>query len=119
MIFVLSLLMWLGLSSSLNITDIVSAIVVSSAVEVISRRVIPRGKGISALMQIILAFPRAVCAAVRMIVSRPLFTSREKGVSSDRLSEFAEVVSITMIPDELVVLKEDGKHVIHGVKKWR
>jgi hypothetical protein len=102
----------------LKITDILSAIVVSLAVEVISRRIMPKGKGVNALMQIILAFPRAVYTAVRMIVSKPLFTSREKDVSSDHISEFAEVVSITMTPDEMVVLKEDGKHVIHGVEKW-
>ncbi|GEM_PF-415473 len=119
MIFLLSFLMWCALSDLLTPEGIVVALFVSLIAELISRKIMPGGIRLKAMIRILSAFPRAFYAGSKLAFSKPLFTSRERSVPSDRIGEFAEVVSTTMTPDEIVVFEEGEKLIIHGVEKWR
>ncbi|MGC9384435.1 MAG: Na+/H+ antiporter subunit E [Kosmotogaceae bacterium] len=116
-IFVASLMIWLMLAPNYSLENIIFGLIISVVAVCSSRRLLPRGNSLRAFMKIISKYPLALFQSITLIFRKPNFTAYESEVPENRIDEFAKIISITLTPEEIVVMKEDDKLIIHGVKK--
>jgi len=116
-IFVASLMIWFMLAPNYSLENIIFGLIISVVAVYFSRKLLPRGNSIRASMRILSKYPLALFQSITLIFRKPNFTAYEVEVPENRIDEFAKIISITLTPEEIVVMKEDNKLIIHGVKK--
>lgn len=118
MIFIVSFFLWMVLSPELGPGNIIPGFFIALVSSYAARKLLPSGNFFEAFGKILLAFPVAVVQAFLLLFTRkPKFTAWEKTCPDNRISEFGEIISITMTPEEVVVLKDNDTLIIHGVKR--
>ncbi|MCD6160101.1 MAG: hypothetical protein J7J09_05715 [Kosmotoga sp.] len=117
MIFFFSIFVWIMLSPSMKLENFIFAVISASVSWVVGKKVIPKGNAAGAVKVILTNIPIAVIQAFKMLFTVQLFSTSEITSPENRIEEFGKIVSITLTPKELVVLKEESKLIIHEVKK--
>ncbi|MFO7881290.1 MAG: Na+/H+ antiporter subunit E [Kosmotogaceae bacterium] len=116
-IFVASLMIWFMLAPNYSLDNIVFGVAISFVSLYFSRRMLPRGNSLKATIRILLNYPAALFQSITLVFRKPNFTAYETEVPENRIDEFAKIISVTLTPEEIVVMKENDKLVVHGVKK--
>lgn len=118
MILFISFFLWMVLSPEPEPGNIILGFLIALLSYYAARKLLPRGNFFKAFGKIIIAFPVAVVQAFSLLFKKePKFTAWEKPCPDNRIAEFGEIISITMTPEEVVVLKDNDKLIIHGVKR--
>jgi len=116
-IFVASLLIWFMLAPDYSLDNIIFGVAISLVSLLFSKRLLPRGNSLKAAIKILVNYPTALFQSITLVFRKPNFTAYETKVPENRIDEFAKIISVTLTPEEIVVMKEDNKLVVHGVKK--
>lgn len=117
MIFFLSFLVWMMASTSMNLENLIFAVIAASFSWFVGKRVIPTGNALGVIKAILYNIPKAIIQAFKMLFTTQVFSTSETSSPKNRMEEFGKIVSITLTPEELVVFKEENILVIHEVRK--
>ncbi len=116
-IFIASIMIWFMLAPNFSVDNIMFGITISFVSIYFSRKLLPRGNSLKAAIKILINYPIAVYQGITLVFRKPNFTAYESKVPENRIDEFAKIISVTLTPEEIVVMKEDDNLIIHGVKK--
>ena len=118
MMFFLSLTLWLVLSPEPEPGNIVLGLSVSLISALIARELLPRGSFLKVFFRIGMAIPAALFQSFCLLFTKePRFTAWETPCPENRVDEFGKIISITLTPEEIVVLKDQNTLIVHGVKR--